>query len=69
MYSRVSFNRCMVQLEGHTVRCPIELLQHEFEVSEHVRNLFVSFSESPRCSRRSRAIRCIRRKSECADGS
>jgi len=23
MYSRVSFNRCIVQLEGHTVRCPI----------------------------------------------
>jgi hypothetical protein len=40
MYSRVSFNRCIVQLEGHTVRCPIELLQHEFEVSENVRNLF-----------------------------
>src|ERR1700734_2961146 len=46
MYSRVSFNRCIVQLEGHTVRCPIELLQHEFEVSEHVRNLFVSYSET-----------------------
>src|SRR5271163_5254112 len=46
MYSRVSFNRCIVQLEGHTVRCPIELLQHEFEVSENVRNLFVSYSET-----------------------
>src|ERR1700733_15646150 len=23
MYSRVSFNRCIVQLGGHTVRCPI----------------------------------------------
>ena len=23
MYSRVSFNRCIVQLEGHTARCPI----------------------------------------------
>src|SRR6185312_11419001 len=30
MYSRVSFNRCIVQLEGHTVRCPIQLLQYEF---------------------------------------
>ena len=46
MYSRVSFNRCIVQLEGHMVRCPIELLQHEFETSEHVRNLFVSYSET-----------------------
>ncbi|SDS82744.1 Crp/Fnr family transcriptional regulator [Bradyrhizobium canariense] len=46
MYSRVSFNRCIAQLEGHTVRCPIELLQHEFQISEHVRNLFVSYSET-----------------------
>ena len=28
------------------VRCPIELLQSEFERSEHVRNLFVSYSET-----------------------
>jgi CRP-like cAMP-binding protein len=46
MYSRVSFNRCIVQLEGHTVRCPIELLQYEFKSSEHVRDLFVSYSET-----------------------
>jgi len=46
MYSRVSFNRSIVQLEGHTVRCPIELLQHEFRNSEHVRDLFVSYSET-----------------------
>ena len=46
MYSRVSFNRCIVQLEGHIVRCPIELLQSEFRNSEHVRNLFVSYSET-----------------------
>jgi CRP-like cAMP-binding protein len=46
MYSRVSFNRCIVQLEGHTVRCPIELLQYEFKNSEHVRDLFVSYSET-----------------------
>ena len=46
MYSRVSFNRCIVQLEGHTVRCPIELLQTEFKNSEHVRDLFVSYSET-----------------------
>jgi CRP-like cAMP-binding protein len=46
MYSRVSFNRCLVQLEGPMVRCPIELLQSEFKHSEHVRNLFVSYSET-----------------------
>jgi CRP-like cAMP-binding protein len=46
MYSRVSFNRCLVQLEGGIVRCPIELLQSEFRTSEHVRNLFVSYSET-----------------------
>src|SRR5471030_1122327 len=46
MYSRTSFNRCIVQLEGHMVRCPIELLQTEFQNSEHVRDLFVSYSET-----------------------
>ena len=46
MYSRVTFNRCIVQLEGHTVRCPIQLLQNEFKNSEHVRDLFVSYSET-----------------------
>ena len=40
MYSRVSFNRCLVQLEGLMVRCPIEVLQSEFKKSEHVRDLF-----------------------------
>jgi hypothetical protein len=33
MYSRVSFNRCIVQLEGEMVRCPIEYLQAEFNSS------------------------------------
>lgn len=46
MYSRVSFNRSLVQLEGDMVRCPITLLQSEFRDSEHVRNLFVSYSET-----------------------
>src|SRR6202048_359389 len=46
MYSRASFNRCLVQLEGGMVRCPIQLLQSEFERSEHVRDLFVSYSET-----------------------
>jgi hypothetical protein len=31
MYSRVSFNRCLVQFEGGMVRCPIDFLQSEFE--------------------------------------
>src|SRR6202790_1609503 len=46
MYSRTSFNRCLVQLEGDMLRCPIEVLQSEFEHSEHVRDLFVSYSET-----------------------
>jgi CRP-like cAMP-binding protein len=46
MYSRFSFNRCLVQLEGEMVRCPIALLQSEFKRSEHVRDLFVSYSET-----------------------
>jgi CRP-like cAMP-binding protein len=46
MYSRVSFNRCLVQLVGRMVRCPIELLQSEFKCSEQVRNLLVSYSET-----------------------
>lgn len=46
MYSRVSFNRCLVQLEGHMARCPIEVLQSEFKQSEYVRDLFVSYSET-----------------------
>ncbi len=46
MYSRVSFNRCLVQLEGGMVRCPIEYLRMEFNASEHVRNLFISYSET-----------------------
>jgi CRP-like cAMP-binding protein len=46
MYSRVSFNRCLVQMEGATVRCPIAVLHSEFKRSEHVRDLFVSYSET-----------------------
>src|ERR1700691_3656769 len=46
MYSRVSFNRCLVQFEGNMVRCPIDFLQSAFMHSEHVRNLFVSYSET-----------------------
>jgi CRP-like cAMP-binding protein len=46
MYSRVSFNQCLVQLEGPLVRLPIEVLRGEFERSEHVRDLLVSYSET-----------------------
>jgi CRP-like cAMP-binding protein len=46
MYSRVSFNLCLVQLEGPMARCPIQVLQAEFKQSEHVRDLFVSYSET-----------------------
>jgi CRP-like cAMP-binding protein len=46
MYSRSSFNRCLVQLEGALARVPIDVVQGEFERSEHVRNLLVSYSET-----------------------
>ncbi len=46
MYGGVSFNRCIIQLEGPMLRCPIEPLRLEFERSNHVRNLFVSYSET-----------------------
>jgi CRP-like cAMP-binding protein len=44
MYGQVSFNRCIVQMEGCMVRCPIEVLHNEFRRSEQVRALFVSYS-------------------------
>jgi CRP-like cAMP-binding protein len=46
MYSRVSFSRCIVQMEGRMVRCPIEVLHGEFRKSEQVRALFVNYSET-----------------------
>ncbi len=46
MYSRFSFNRCIVQLAGPMVRCPIRILQSEFETDADTRDLFVSFSET-----------------------
>ena len=46
MYSRTSFNRSIVQLEGGLLRVPIKVLQQEFDQSAHVRNLFVSYSET-----------------------
>jgi hypothetical protein len=46
MYSRTSFNRCIIQLEGGMVRCPIEALTAEFKQQDSVRDLFVSYSET-----------------------
>jgi CRP-like cAMP-binding protein len=46
MYSQVSFNRCVLQVEGEMLRCPIEPLRLEFEQSSHVQNLFFSYSET-----------------------
>jgi CRP-like cAMP-binding protein len=46
MYSRVSFNRCLVQLQGPIRRCPIDVLRSEFKNNDHVRDLFVSYSET-----------------------
>lgn len=46
MYSRTTFNRCLVQLEGGLLRVPCEVLRSEFRRSEHIRNLFVSYSET-----------------------
>ena len=46
MYSRVSFNRCLLQMAGPMVRCKTEALESEFKHSDHVRNLFVSYSET-----------------------
>ena len=46
MYGGISFNQCIVQMAGPMSRCPIEVLQAEFERSPRVRNLFVRYSET-----------------------
>ena len=46
IYRRASFNQCLVQLEGPMLRCPIAVLQGEFERSAQVRDLLVSYSET-----------------------
>lgn len=46
IYRRASFNQCLVQLEGALARCPIDVLQKEFERSAQARDLFVSYSET-----------------------
>jgi hypothetical protein len=70
MYSRVSFNRCLVQLEGSIVRCPIEVLQSDSNAantcaisSSAIRRRFCH-----RFNRPSHAMLCIQRKREYADG-
>jgi CRP-like cAMP-binding protein len=46
MYSRVSFNRCIVKLEGPMDRLKIDYLEDEFNRSSQIRNLLVSYSET-----------------------
>ncbi len=46
MYSRTSFNRSLVQLEGAILRVRIDVLHLEFERSAQIRNLFVGYSET-----------------------
>ena len=46
MYSGNSFIRCVVQLEGPMLRCPVDPLRSEFQKSEHLQILFVSYSET-----------------------
>jgi CRP-like cAMP-binding protein len=46
IFSRTSFNRSLVQLKGGLLRVPIKVLQDEFDLSPHIRNLFVSYSET-----------------------
>jgi CRP-like cAMP-binding protein len=71
MYSNVSFNRCLVQLENGMLRCPIELVLSEFKRSEHTRNLFVSYSETL-LSQVQQTVACNAlhtTEEKCADGS
>ncbi|AOF87111.1 crp-like helix-turn-helix domain protein [Hydrogenophaga sp. RAC07] len=46
MYTRISFNRSVVQLAGPIIRCSISALEQEFSNSSKVQNLFVSYSET-----------------------
>ncbi len=46
IYSRVSFNRCITQLSGPMLRCPVEPIHEEFSRNESVRNLFVNYSQT-----------------------
>jgi CRP-like cAMP-binding protein len=46
MYSRASYSRCTVQLQGSMIRCDIRPLRVEFQNSTHMQDLFVSYSET-----------------------
>ena len=46
MYSRTSFNRSLVQLEGAILRVRIDVLHLEFERSAQICTLFVGYSET-----------------------
>ena len=43
-YGRVSFNRCIVQMEGRILRCRTEVLHAAFNNSDHARDLFLGYS-------------------------
>jgi hypothetical protein len=46
IYGHVPFSRCVVQIDGSLVRCPINALQSEFNSCKPVRNLLVNYSET-----------------------
>ena len=46
VYSPASFSRCIVQMKGPMVRCPIEILLQEFNHSEALRAVFVKYAEA-----------------------
>jgi CRP-like cAMP-binding protein len=45
-YSRTSFNRCLVQLDGSVLRVPARLVRSEIEHSEETRDLFLAYAET-----------------------
>jgi CRP-like cAMP-binding protein len=46
MFSRSSFNRCIMQLQGQLVACKVEYIYNEFKNNQNVQNLFISYSET-----------------------
>ncbi|MBM3604971.1 MAG: Crp/Fnr family transcriptional regulator [Alphaproteobacteria bacterium] len=45
-YGSVSFNRCVVQLEGPIMRCDVEPLHELLQEDTQARDIFISFSEA-----------------------
>lgn len=46
IYGHVSFSRCVVDIDGSLVRCPIQALQSEFNRCKPVRNLLIKYSQT-----------------------